>query len=134
MRMRSEYDRFRQPDPPSQDFNVTIRTCQLSPPRSDGFGDDLVEQTLVDGSGDRLDPTVGLHDDECWLEGDVEAGKDITRVVVDLGECQAVLVNEALVRLFRAGPCDANEVDLVLVLDACRLDRGGFTVTGASSG
>jgi hypothetical protein len=45
-----------------------------------------------------------------------------------------VLVDEPLVRVLRAGPCDADEVDLVLELDACRLDRGGFTVAGASSG
>ncbi|MDG2232285.1 MAG: hypothetical protein P8L16_00570 [Ilumatobacter sp.] len=100
---------------------------------SDGLENDLVEQTLVDRSCNRFGTAVGLHDDERRLEGDIEAGEDVTRVVVDLREGKAMLVDEALVRLLRASPRDANEVDLVLVLNACRLDRGGFTVTGASS-
>jgi hypothetical protein len=111
---------------------VRSRVC-LSWIVSDGFGDDLIEQTLVDCSCNGFSTAVGLHDDERWLEGDIEPGEDVARVVVDLREVEAVLVDEALVRLLRAGPRDADEVDLVLVLDACRLDRGGFTIARASS-
>ena len=123
MRMLPEYDRGAEVKP----------RCSEST-RSDRFGDDLVQQALVDGAGNRFETAVGLHDHERRLKRHVEAGEHLTRVVVDLGERQPVLVDETLVRLLGAGPCDTDEVDLILILDTCFLDRGGFTVADASSG
>ena len=99
-----------------------------------GFGDDLIEQAVVNRTGDRLDRAVGLHDCKRRLEGHVEAGEDFAGVVADLGEGEPVLVDESLEGIVVTGPCDSDEVDRVAEFLCCRLDRGGFTIALASSG
>jgi hypothetical protein len=45
-----------------------------------------------------------------------------------------VLVDESLEVVVIAGPCDTDEVDCASEFLCCCLDRGSFTVAGASSG
>ena len=92
------------------------------------------EKGLIDSAGKRFDASIGFDDHHRRLERHVEALEHVARVVLDLGEGQAVLVDEALVAVVVAGPCDADEVDLVTEFLCCRLDRGGFCVAGGSSG
>jgi hypothetical protein len=99
-----------------------------------GFGDDLLEQLLVDGTRDEFGRTVGVHDHERRLVRDLEPVEHVARIVTDLRERQAVTVDEVLEVVVGAGPCDADEVDLVCELRCDLLDRGGFTVADASSG
>ena len=110
--------------------------CGLSRRTRDGSGfrDDLIEQRAVDGAGNRFDRAVGLHDRHGGLERHIEAVVDDAGIVAYLRKCQTVLVDEPLKRVIVTSPCDSDEVDGVTELDCCLLDRGGFTIAGASSG
>ena len=99
-----------------------------------GFAEDLIQEFGVDGADDRLGGAVGLHDDEGGLEDDVEALEDITGVVLDLRKGEPMTFDEALVGVVPARPGDADEVDLTGESVGCGLDRGRFTIAGASSG
>jgi hypothetical protein len=68
------------------------------------------------------------------LERNVESVEHDARVVADLRERQAVLVDESLKAVVIAGPCNADEVDFASEFLCCCLDRGSFTITAASSG
>jgi hypothetical protein len=104
------------------------------PVGSVGFGDDLSEQCLVDGAGDQFGRTVGVHDHERRLVGDLEPVEHVARIIADLREGQTMPVDEVLEVVVTAGPRDADEVDLACELRCDLLDRGGFTVADASSG
>jgi hypothetical protein len=99
-----------------------------------GFGEDLIEQVAAYCAGDRLDRAVCFDDRHGRLKGDVEAVEHDASVIADLRERQAVLVDESLKVVVIAGPCDTDEVDCAGEFLCCCLDRGSFTIAGASSG
>lgn len=102
--------------------------------RSGRLGDDLLQQRFVDRSGHGLDTPVGPDDNEGRLIGDAETGVHLTGIVADLGERQAMPIDEVLERVVAAGPGDADEVGGSGELSGDLLDRGGFTIADASSG
>lgn len=68
----------------------------------------------------------------CRLAGDPERREDRAVRVVDVGESQAMTVDEVVDFRLRAVPTDPNDGDLSGPFLAGRLDRGGFTVAGDS--
>ena len=84
-------------------------------------------------ASDSVEPSV-LTMTKRRLIRHAEAVEHVARVVADLRERQAVLVDELLERVVVAGPRHADEVGRILELLGCLLDRGGFTVAPASSG
>ena len=97
-------------------------------------GENAIEGLVVDGADEGLGCAVGGDDHECRLRRDIEVRKDVPRIVTELRERQAVLVDEALKALIGSDPGNADERDLVTPALVCRLDRGGFCVATASSG
>ena len=96
--------------------------------------DDVVEHLGLDRAQQQLHLAGGAHHRSGGLTGDIESVEHIARVVADLREREGVLVDEALERLVATRPGDADEGDLTGPSLCCLLDRGGFPVTGASTG
>lgn len=66
------------------------------------------------------------------LAGDPKRGKNRAIGIADVGEGQAVTRNEPVDLVLCAVPADSDDLDLSGPFLADRLDRGGFTVAGAS--
>ena len=97
-----------------------------------GGADQRVEQLVAGGAVQHLYFAVGQDQRQRWLGRHVEGGEDFGIVVADLGERQPVLVDERLIRVFVAAPGDADEFGLTGPTLCCFLDRGSFSITGAS--
>lgn len=95
--------------------------------------DDVVEHLGLDRAQQQLHLAGGAHHRSGGLTGDIEAVEHIARVVADLRERERVLVDETLERVVAARPGDADELGLAGPPLCCLLDRGGFSITRAST-
>lgn len=74
--------------------------------------DQRVEKFLVGGAVERLHFAVGEDDRERRLSRHFEPSEHFAALVVDLRECQAVLVDELLEAVFATAPSDADDLGL----------------------
>lgn len=97
-------------------------------------GENRIEQFGLDRAEQLLSGSLAIDHNERWLLGNTEAQKHLARIVADLREAQAVLVDESLEVGVGSCPRNTNKLDLSGPSDCCFLDRGSFTIAGGSSG
>jgi hypothetical protein len=97
------------------------------------FAEHAIEVVGLDGAQELLHGAVGGDDGHRRLVGHAESAEHFAWVVTDLRERQPVTLDEVVERIVAADPGDADEVGLTRPAFACLLDRGGFTIAGAST-
>ncbi len=103
-----------------------------NPPSADQTTKGCREIGFAHRTEGNLAVTVGVLEHPGGLAGHPEPREDRPVGVAHVLEGQAVSIDELVDFVLRAVPTDADNANLSGPLFACRLDRGGFSVAGAS--